>query len=56
MEFLAGPLINHITAWTLRVSEGFPVSPQYGPLPSLRRSERWAPSLEVVHNGVILGL
>ena len=33
-----------------------PMGPSYGPSPSLKGSELWAPVLEVVHDGVIMGL
>ena len=34
-------------------SQGFPMGPEWGPLPSLRGSEVWAPAWQVVYNGLI---
>ena len=37
-------------------SSGCPTGLQYGPLPSFKGSEPWAPVLKVVSNGVVRGL
>ena len=38
------------------VSKGLPRGPLCGPLASLKGSQLWAPVLEVVFNGMIMGL
>ena len=37
-------------------SRGFPLVPYYGPLPSFKGSELWAPVFKVVYNGIKMGL
>ena len=36
------------------LSKGFPMSPQYGPLPSSKGSELWAPSLKVADDDDVI--
>ena len=38
---------NRLLAAATCASKGFPMGPQYGPLPSLKGSELWAPILKV---------